>query len=285
MRLKGLNELRKLLARLITALNRLLDSFSIRFNSQYKISRGAELDVFISFFRKFAPYENGFPLIRIGRNGDGGYLVPDDLAGIAVCYSPGVGDSWEFERQIAESHGIPSIMLDDTVKPPIGLTPMQSFVSLKLGAFTTSRQLSLQDWVGQYSSTGSADDLLLQMDIESHEWLSLLGTPRAVLTRFRILIIEFHSLPLASNPWILSNVYNPAISRLLEDFDIVHCHPNNAVGTFRYLGIDFPDTLEVTFHRKDRALNALTQRSLPHPLDTECLPLSPPIKIGHIFQY
>ncbi len=275
--------MRKLLAKVILSLNMLLDSFSIRFNSQYKITRGAEVDVFVSFFRKFAPYDNGYPLIRIGRNGDGGYLVPDDLAGIEACYSPGVGDSWEFERHIAETYGIPSNMLDDTVKLPIDLTPMQSFVSLRLGAFTTSKQLSLQDWVGQNSPSGSADELLLQMDIESHEWLSLLATPSPVLKRFRILIIEFHSLPLASNPWILSNVYNPTISRLLEDFDIVHCHANNAVGTFRYLGIDFPDTLEVTFHRKDRALNPLTPRILPHPLDAESLPLSPPVKIDHIF--
>lgn len=283
MQLKGLSELRKLLARIIGLLNGLLDAFSVRFNSQYKIIRGAELNVLASFFRKFAPYENGYPLIRIGRNGDGGYLVPNDLAGIEACYSPGVGDSWEFEKQLAETHGIPSNMLDDTVEPPIGLTSMQSFVSLKLGAFTTSKQLSLQDWVGQNDPSGSSVNLLLQMDIESHEWLSLLGAPSDVLTRFRILIVEFHSLPLASNPWILSNIYNPVISRLLEDFDIVHCHPNNAVGTFRYLGIDFPDTLEVTFHRKDRALNRLTPRTLPHPLDTECLPLSPPIKIEHLF--
>ena len=284
MKLKGLFELRKLLAKIILVLNRSLDSLSRRFNSQYKISRGTELDDLVSFFKKFAPYENGYPLIRIGRNGDGGYLVPNDLVGIAACYSPGVGDSWEFERQIAESHGIPSNMLDDTVKPPIGLTSMQSFVSLKLGAFTTSKQLSLQDWVEQDSPIESAGDLLLQMDIESHEWLSILGTPDSVLTRFRIILVEFHSLPLASIPWILANVYNPAISRLLENFDIVHCHPNNAVGTFRYLGIDFPDTLEVTFHRKDRARNALTPRTLPHPLDTECLPFSPPIKIDHIFK-
>jgi len=283
MKLKGLNELRKLIARIIVTLNKLLDSFSVRFNSQYKITRGAELDGLASFFRKFAPYENGHSLIRIGRNGDGGYLVPDDLVGITACYSPGVGDSWEFERQIAESHGIPSNMLDDTVKPPVGLTPMQTFVSLKLGAFTNSKQLSLQDWVGQNDPNGSTGDLLLQMDIESHEWLSLLGAPINVLKRFRILIVEFHSLPLASNPWILSRVYNPVISRLLEDFDIVHCHPNNAVGTFRYLGIDFPDTLEITFHRKDRAINALTPRTLPHPLDTESLPFSPPVNIGHIF--
>ena len=275
--------MRKLIAKIIVAINRLLDSFSVRFNSQYKLSRGAELNALVGFFRMFTPYENGYSLIRIGRNGDGGYLVPDDLIGISACYSPGVGDSWEFERQIAESHGIPSHMLDDTVKPPIGLTSMQTFVSLKLGAFTNSKQLSLEDWVEQNDPIGSADDLLLQMDIESHEWLSLLVTPNKVLKRFRILIVEFHSLPLTSNPWILSRVYDPLISRLLEEFDIVHCHPNNAVGTFRYLGIDFPDTLEVTFHRKDRALNVLTPRTLPHPLDTESLPFSPPVKIDHIF--
>jgi hypothetical protein len=37
------------------------------------------------------------PLIRLGADGDGGYLVPDDLEDVAACFSPGVDDRASFE--------------------------------------------------------------------------------------------------------------------------------------------------------------------------------------------
>lgn len=39
-------------------------------------------------------------LIRLGPNGDGGYLVPDDLTGIEACFSPGVCATSEFENTV-----------------------------------------------------------------------------------------------------------------------------------------------------------------------------------------
>lgn len=276
-------KMRILLARMIARFNAILDNFSVRFGAQYRISRGTEVAAVSAFFKNFRPFDNGHDLIRIGAENDGGYLVPDDLVGITSCFSPGVGNSWDFEKQLAEVHGIPSHMLDDSVEPPKDLTTMQSFISQRLGTFSTSGQLSIESWLDLSEPMYSDKDFLLQMDIESHEWLCLLSVPTSILSRFRIIVVEFHSFPLTSNPWLLMNIYNPVIIRLLELFDIVHCHPNNAVGTFRYLGIEFPDTLEVTFHRKDRAKISLTPRALPNPLDSECVPSCPSVVIDHIF--
>ncbi|OYV05445.1 MAG: hypothetical protein CFE26_11565, partial [Verrucomicrobiales bacterium VVV1] len=36
-------------------------------------------------------------LVRLGPPRDGGYLVPDDLTGIAACFSPGVEQQSGFE--------------------------------------------------------------------------------------------------------------------------------------------------------------------------------------------
>ena len=36
--------------------------------------------------------------IRLGANADGGYLLPDDLEGVAACFSPGVADCVKFEE-------------------------------------------------------------------------------------------------------------------------------------------------------------------------------------------
>jgi hypothetical protein len=48
---------------------------------------------FLGLVRLMRPIESGHPLVRLGGPKDGGYLVPDDLDGIAFCFSPGVSDS------------------------------------------------------------------------------------------------------------------------------------------------------------------------------------------------
>ena len=54
-------------------------------------------------------------LIRLGNNGDGGYLVPDDLNGIEACFSPGVADNVNFEKALAKKK-ISSYLLDKSIK-------------------------------------------------------------------------------------------------------------------------------------------------------------------------
>ena len=67
------------------------------------------------------PYETDTPLIRMGDFGDGGYLLPDDLRGIAACYSPGVSEQASFEMDMAK-RGIASFMADASVeKPPLNV--------------------------------------------------------------------------------------------------------------------------------------------------------------------
>ena len=53
-------------------------------------------------------------LIRLGNEGDGGYLIPDDLNGIEACFSPGVADNVNFEKALAERK-IPSYLLDKSI--------------------------------------------------------------------------------------------------------------------------------------------------------------------------
>jgi hypothetical protein len=43
----------------------------------------------IDLIRSLHPIDSGVPLIRLGPDGDGGYLIPDDLNGIQYCFSPG----------------------------------------------------------------------------------------------------------------------------------------------------------------------------------------------------
>ena len=49
------------------------------------------------FLTAVKPVRTNHELIRMGGDGDGGYLVPNDLEGIDVCFSPGVSEIANFE--------------------------------------------------------------------------------------------------------------------------------------------------------------------------------------------
>lgn len=249
----------------------------------YSFQRSSSRNEIMEFFSLFRPYENGVALIRVGGEKDGGYLMPDDMSGITECFSPGVGSTWEFETELVNRFNISSWMIDDTITPPLTLNSLLHFQSLRLGIDDEpGLTITLDGWVSDTGANNS-QDFLLQMDIESHEWLSLLSTSRATLRRFRTMVVEFHSLPLSCIPYVLERIYMPTMRKLLVDFDVVHVHPNNSVGTFLHCGTAYPDTLEVTFHRKDRAKRSPTQCSSAHHLDRPCNPDLPELSLDHLF--
>ena len=43
------------------------------------------------------PVRSSYPLVRIGGDQDGAYLLPNDLKGIEACFSPGVSYKKSFE--------------------------------------------------------------------------------------------------------------------------------------------------------------------------------------------
>jgi hypothetical protein len=107
------------------------------------------------------------PLIRLGPDGDGGYLVPDDLAGINECFSPGVSGIAGFEEHCA-SRGMDVFLADASVDGPPVQHARFHFTPRYIGAFSGEHFLSLDDWVSS-TAVPSGNDLLLQMDIEGYE--------------------------------------------------------------------------------------------------------------------
>ena len=73
-----------------------------------------------NFIKKLFIYDVGYPLIRIGSKKDGGYLVPKILNKIKYCFSPGVGQSFAFEKNL-KNYNIHSFLADNTVEDPSSL--------------------------------------------------------------------------------------------------------------------------------------------------------------------
>lgn len=221
------------------------------------------------------PKPSPFPLVRIGINKDGAYLLPDDLKGIRACFSPGVNNFKDFEDELLEKFEIVSHMCDfssDIEKFKTPLKPGQTFKKKWLDVNGDIDSISLSDWINELEPN-SSDDLLLQMDIEGAEYRNLLNAPEAVLRRFRIIVMELHGLSVVNQPEEFQKELGPLLVLLNKHFICVHAHPNNCCGDVLLAGssLNIPRVVELTFLRRDRldgvAKNDLLDPLLPHPLD------------------
>lgn len=223
------------------------------------------------------PQESDTPLIRLGDFGDGGYLVPDDLRGIAACYSPGVSKQASFEMDMAK-RGIPSLMADASVTHPPLDVPGAQFVAKFLGDNDKGEFMTLASWVAETDPAPGAD-LLLQMDIEGAEYATLAAAPRELLRRFRMIVIEWHHLPsVLTKPRFMAHAL-AVVEKLREDFVTVHLHPNNVAGSVEIEGQAIPRVVEATLLRRNRAHGLRPALTLPHALDRRHNPRKPALAL------
>jgi len=225
-----------------------------------RLTENSRVESLIQTLRPLA-FEPG--LIRLGPNHDGGYLVPDDLDGIAACFSPGVEQTSGFEMDCARL-GMQVFMADRSVEQPAESHERFHFTRKHLGVTTNDEMMTLDDWVS--SSHPGTDDLLLQIDIEGAEYEVFLGASDALMRRFRIIVAEFHSLDQFWNEPFF-NIASRAFHKLLQTHHCVHLHPNNTQGIVKHGDIEIPPVTEFTFLRKDRFVPREFAKTFPHPLD------------------
>lgn len=243
---------------------RLLNEMEERNFLLAKMTSKEDLLDWISSLRPLAIDSN---LIRLGPNGDGGYLVPNDLEGINLLLSPGVDVESGFEWDCAEK-GMEVHLIDESVESPAIQHPNFHFHPFFLGM--DSEKISLDEFVSNHQLWEKSGDWMMQMDIEGAEWETLMQVSDSLMNRFRILVIEFHGL---------DNMFYDAyfdlgqklFQKLLKTHAVVHLHPNNAYRTKAIRGIEIPRYMEFTFLRRDRIpFFGSGELVFPHPLDRDC---------------
>ncbi len=220
------------------------------------------------------PVSTNFELVRIGKNSDGGYLVPNDFDNIAACFSPGVEQNSSFEIDLLSKTGIQSHLADLSVSAPPSNFKPKSFTQKYLGAVNNSTHFTLDKWMEEQDELAHNKDLLLQMDIEGDEYLSILSINEELLSKFRIIIIEMHHIECWSNPLIF-NFVEAFFNKILKNFHVVHNHPNNHGKLLNLNGFIAPQFMEITFLRKDRSPPIGYCREFPHSLDRPCFSGNP----------
>lgn len=241
--------------------------------TQERLTVKATLDAIFRFLR---PVPSAHRLIRVGGRRDGAYLLPDDLSGVAHCFSPGVDNRKNFEDELSVSIGIHCHMADFSSSAESFRTELiegrQTFLKKWLGPVSHGDDISLDDWVGTVDIS-SGEDLMMQMDIEGGEYSVIPSISDELLRQFRIIILELHDLHRLQEPeWARESVL-PLVQKLAPHFDVVHAHPNNCceIVSVSPGHPTVPRILEVTMLRKDRNVakptQALNPPLLPHPLD------------------
>jgi hypothetical protein len=210
------------------------------------------------------PIQTQYPLRRLGPQGDGGYLLPDDLDGVTACFSPGVGSVSGFESACANLN-MRVLMADASVN--LSGNERFEFTRKHIGLCDSDETITMDSWILN-SRLSEAEELLLQMDIEGAEWIALASISAANLRRFRIIILELHDFDTLLDQKFFE-FRAPILARILEDFFCVHLHPNNCCGSRRRDGIELPRIIEMTLIRKDRARFNGYCSTFPNTLDVD----------------
>jgi len=217
------------------------------------------------FLKSLTPVKTEFDLVRIGSKNDGGYLIPNDFNDLKFCFSPGVSVNSDFEKHLYDEYKIKSFLCDFSVdKPSIDC---EGFVFSKkfLGSKNDKIFFTLKNWLQKSEYKG---ELLLQMDIEGFEYPVLIKEDLELIKNFRILVIEFHDLDRLFTRFGF-NIITSVFHKLLDDYYIVHIHPNNLSYVFKKGDIKIPQVMELTFLRKDRVKINSKYEDFPHYLDAK----------------
>jgi len=143
--------------------------------------------------------------------------------------------------------------------------PLFNFQKKFLGVKNDDVFIRLDDWIESTSQHGA--DMILQMDIEGAEWAVLGSTPPKILKKFRIIVLEVHNMDGLFDPIIFHQINN-TFDLLLQDFQIVHIHPNNSIRPLSLNGFNVPPVMEFTFLKRDRISKPTFAKRFPHVLDS-----------------
>lgn len=247
---------------------------------RYALLGTADRVAFSKALADLQPYTTDKPLIRFGGEGDGGYMLPDDLDGLEGSYSPGVNEEISYDLAMA-ARNIPGFLIDASIDCPSPLPKGATFDPLFLGEKTEGTFISLQDWVNRYSP--DSNNLIMQMDIEGAEYDSLLAAPDETLLQFRIIAIEFHKLHHLVRPKSLAKMA-ATFAKMAKHFVPVHIHPNNVCPPVSVAGKLIPPLVEVTYLRRDHVKEMKETTQFPHPLDAANVPSRPDYPMPPIWE-
>jgi hypothetical protein len=248
-----------------------------------------------SEFHNLSPVRTSLTPVRLGRNWDGGYVVPKELLDNAsVLITFGIGPDWSFESDFLKLNpkniciGVDYSVSDYLFYEDACLSIFKNLHFKSRWKYFKNRFERFLSWKKfikdsrflfinkRVFDSYQFSDCILVSDVMEHEFLrDAANEYRCILKcdieggEYRIindillvdnidvLILEFHDI----NP--LAKTFFEVINSISEIYEIFHIHPNNSAAISPVSG--FPDVIEVTFIKRSKLtedeLNSRLQRA------------------------
>ncbi len=205
-------------------------------------------------------HECPFEKIRIGRDGDGGYVVANiPNVKYNLLLAGGINDDTSFEEDFIQKFDSKVYAYDGTIDKLPKDNDRIIFIKKNIGKENSDTVTNLHDIINSNSN------IFVKMDIEGGEveWIESLSS--AQINKFEQIVIEFH------NPF--SNVENDMLEKINKTHYLVHFHVNNCGGLREYLNQKMANVFECTYVNKKyfKTPPQLNKDKMPGSLDmTNC---------------
>jgi hypothetical protein len=219
----------------------------------------------------------GVEKIRLGRPGDGGYVMLDDFAGVDAALSYGIETDVSWDSEIAD-RGIDVHQYDHSVSgPPVTHERFRFFRRMLAGVATEACE-TLGTTMALLP-TGAAGRLILKIDIEGAEWEVFDAATAEELAQFSQIVGEFHGFSGAADAaW--RETAQRVLLKLREQFDLVHVHANNFGGLHVVANVPVAEAFELTFANRAIYRTEPSDELFPTPLDQPNWDERPDIFLG-----
>jgi hypothetical protein len=202
-------------------------------------------------------YSCPYPKLRLGKDGDGGYIIVDlPNLDYPILISGGISDDISFEEDFLNKYKNVKIYAFDG---EINNLPKKNdniiFINKNIGFNNDEKNTNIHDIID------INDSIFIKMDIEGGEinWIKSLNLEQ--MNKFEQIVIEFHT-PFSNNEIDVFDKIN-------QFHYLIHFHGNNCCGVRNHKGIIIPNVFECTFLHKKYFTNIpeLNTDSIPGILD------------------
>lgn len=147
---------------------------------------------FLELIRLFKPVRvANIRKVRVGRSGDGGYVMLDCFDEIDAAFSFGVEQEISWDTEMA-MRGCNVYMYDHSIDAPPQSNPRFHFFKKMIGPREDSSMgvESIENVLAKHGASGRRN--VLKIDIEGAEWDAFDATEASILDRFSQIVCEFH---------------------------------------------------------------------------------------------
>jgi FkbM family methyltransferase len=202
---------------------------------------------------------------RVGGKHDGGYVMIDDLDGVGICYSLGVGPDTSWDLDMAQ-RGWVIYQYDHTVDEPPPQHPNIHFRKIGIALNDDTPKMNRLDTLVRQNGHSKRTDMILKMDIEGSEWECLDCLEDCFLSQFRQILIEIHWMDHLVDPEFRS-LFTRVIGKVRQTHECVHIHANNFGRIIAIWGLPVAQVYELTFARREDYNFTENDERFPSDLD------------------